>query len=87
MVVMYAKRLQRPLQFEIGLTDYIDLKTADPSLANVQALTQWYNEQLEKIIRQSPQQYWWVHRRWKGTPPPAIARRLSAAPQVSKPAA
>jgi KDO2-lipid IV(A) lauroyltransferase len=86
MMVMYAKRLQRPLQFEVGLTDYVDLKKADPSLASVQGLTEWYNEQLEKLIREAPQQYWWLHRRWKGTPPPAIARRLSAA-HVSKPAA
>jgi KDO2-lipid IV(A) lauroyltransferase len=32
-------------------------------------LTQWFTTVLENIIRQAPEQYWWVHRRWKGEPP------------------
>jgi len=87
MMVMYAKRAERPLQFEMGLVDCFDLETADASLANVQALTQWFNDRLEMIVRDAPEQYWWLHRRWKGTPPPAILRRLNAAANVARPAA
>jgi KDO2-lipid IV(A) lauroyltransferase len=28
------------------------------------------NELLEKLIRRCPEQYWWVHQRFKGRPPP-----------------
>jgi lauroyl/myristoyl acyltransferase len=32
-------------------------------------LTRWYNAMLEQVILGAPEQYWWVHRRWKGEPP------------------
>jgi KDO2-lipid IV(A) lauroyltransferase len=32
-------------------------------------LTQWFTNVLETVIRRGPEQYWWVHRRWKGEPP------------------
>ena len=32
----------------------------------------------------APEQYWWVHRRWKGQPP---ARRGKAAPVAAEPKA
>jgi hypothetical protein len=32
---------------------------------SVPAMTQWYTRCLERIIRRAPEQYWWVHRRWK----------------------
>ncbi|HEX4148719.1 MAG TPA: lipid A biosynthesis acyltransferase, partial [Pirellulales bacterium] len=35
--------------------------------ASVKTLTQWYTSSLEQAIRRSPQQYWWLHRRWKDT--------------------
>ncbi len=53
-----------------------DPQTWDSSLAAVKPLTRWYNERLEEMILVAPEQYWWVHRRWKGQPP---ARRGKAA--------
>ena len=40
-----------------------------------QATYGWYNQRMEEMIMLSPEQYWWVHRRWKGEPP---ARRKRA---------
>ena len=34
----------------------------------VPLLAQWYTDHLEQLVRQSPGQYWWLHRRWKGEP-------------------
>jgi len=34
----------------------------------LQWVTQEYNNELEKLIRKDPTQYWWVHRRWKTRP-------------------
>jgi len=69
MLVTYNRRMARPLTFEMA-----HVATADPNipgdhLAGVQALTQWYNDHLAIPILQWPEQYWWVHRRWRGEPP------------------
>lgn len=69
-LVSYMRRRQnRPMQFEIGLAGVTDPETGDDQVAGVKPLTQWYNEKMEQMIRAAPEQYWWVHRRWKGQPP------------------
>jgi len=67
MSVCVARRLDRPMQFE--LHHYM---TADPhevgnSAGSIRDLTQWYTSRLEELIRRTPGQYWWLHRRWKDT--------------------
>ena len=34
----------------------------------VKAITQRYHDALERIIRRNPEQYFWLHRRWKSRP-------------------
>ena len=68
LVVAYAKRVGKPLQFELGLMGVADPQVPGAELANVKTLTRWYNVMLEQAIRRAPEQYWWVHRRWKGEP-------------------
>lgn len=76
-----------------GLFDY-DLRvegTADPALgrpetAGLKEVSQWYTSLLERSIRRAPEQYWWVHRRWRGEPPQATVRRsgdVSPAPRAA----
>ncbi|MFM7245448.1 MAG: lysophospholipid acyltransferase family protein [Planctomycetaceae bacterium] len=58
-----------------GLFDY-DLRlegVADPAAGSAEtetltSLSQWYTSLLEAAIRREPAQYWWVHRRWRGSP-------------------
>ena len=68
MVVGYCRRLDRPMQFEMRVHAVADPQQTPPEAASVQALTQWYTSRLEEFIRQWPEQYWWLHRRWR-TPP------------------
>ncbi|MCE5302484.1 MAG: lysophospholipid acyltransferase family protein [Planctomycetaceae bacterium] len=61
------RRLDRPLHFEL-----INYATVDPhevgnTIGTVRELTQWYTARLEELIRIVPDQYWWLHRRWKDT--------------------
>ena len=63
----YCRRVGAPLRHILGAEATADIRSLDPSLHNVTALTQWYTQLLEQIIRRSPEQYWWVHRRWKDT--------------------
>jgi KDO2-lipid IV(A) lauroyltransferase len=37
--------------------------------ADVTALTAEYTAEIEKLIRQFPGQYLWIHKRWKTRPP------------------
>lgn len=53
------------LEYELTLEDCIEpesvMRQADP----VQAITQRFTTAIENGIRRRPEQYWWVHRRWK----------------------
>jgi KDO2-lipid IV(A) lauroyltransferase len=67
-MVSYARRVGKPLHYEVGPIAICD--PADPNFefGTVPLLAQWYTNHLEQLVRQSPGQYWWLHRRWKGEP-------------------
>ncbi|HEY2827663.1 MAG TPA: lysophospholipid acyltransferase family protein [Pirellulales bacterium] len=65
LMVGYARRLGRPLQYEMGMETLIDPATMAPNLKNVSSLTQWYTDILEQVVLVAPEQYWWLHRRWR----------------------
>ncbi|MEZ6113693.1 MAG: lysophospholipid acyltransferase family protein, partial [Pirellulaceae bacterium] len=69
MAVIYNRRLDRPMQFELGHTGIADPLIPAEHLGGVRQMTEWYNRRLEDAIQLAPEQYWWVHRRWKGEPP------------------
>jgi KDO2-lipid IV(A) lauroyltransferase len=68
-----------PLKFRISLLGALDPATSPEAVSSVSDVTQWYNNRLEDAIRIAPEQYWWVHRRWKGTPPNRMQARRRAA--------
>jgi Kdo2-lipid IVA lauroyltransferase/acyltransferase len=67
-MVSYARRLDRPLHYEVGPEAICDPRDPNFELGTVPLLAQWYTDHLEKLIRRSPGQYWWLHKRWKGEP-------------------
>ncbi len=69
LMVTSARRLGQPLRYELALEDVADPLQPGFELGTVPLLAQWYTDRLERIIRRAPEQYWWVHRRWKGNPP------------------
>jgi KDO2-lipid IV(A) lauroyltransferase len=64
-VVGYCRRMARPMQFELTIQGTLDPRSTDRSVNGVKEITQWYTTQIEKMVRQAPEQYWWLHRRWK----------------------
>ena len=78
LAVSYARRAHKPLTFELGMAGLADPQSPTEEMASLTTLTQWYNAALESIIRESPSQYWWLHRRWR-TPPERVTRRRQAA--------
>jgi KDO2-lipid IV(A) lauroyltransferase len=78
-MVSYARRLERPLHYEVGPVAICDPRSPDFQMGSIPLLAQWYTDHLELLIRRSPEQYWWLHRRWKGRPP-AHKRRGAVQP-------
>lgn len=54
-----------PLQFDMHITGVLDPCELPSGIGNVKDITQWYTRKLEDGIRHHPEQYWWLHRRWK----------------------
>jgi len=77
-VVSYAVRTGRPLHFLLSTYAVADPDAAGPECASGKTRTQWYTSRLEDIIRMTPGQYWWLHRRWKDTRPPKPSRQKAA---------
>lgn len=70
--VGYARRLDETLsngwpRYELGCEEVID-PLDHASGDAVREITQRYTAALERAIRRSPEQYFWVHRRWKSFP-------------------
>lgn len=68
-------RLGRPLEFRMQLAGLIDPNDPACPHRSVVEITRWFTAALEEQIRHAPGQYWWLHRRWKGDPEAARARR------------
>ena len=83
MVVAYSKRVDdRPLQFEIGVMGVYDPKKDGPM--SIEELTQWHSDLLAEAIQENPEQYFWLHRRWRD-PPANVVRRLERQESKNKP--
>lgn len=70
--VGYARRLSTKTEhgwfrFELGCEEVIDPRDHDGPDA-LREITQRYTAALERVIRRAPEQYFWVHRRWKSVP-------------------
>ena len=74
-MVSYTRRLDQPLHYEVGPVAMIDPRDPNFAQGSVPLLAQWYTDRLEELIREAPDQYWWLHRRWKGQPTARALRR------------
>ncbi len=68
LVVVGVPRVGGPLVYEIVCTDDIDPRDYRDRPDAVRAITQRYHAALEGLIRRHPEQYFWLHRRWKTRP-------------------
>lgn len=79
MVVVSTRRVGgKPMQFEISCSGVADPEIDTDICSGMQSLTKWYNVRLAELVAQAPEQYWWLHRRWR-VPPAKVAKRLAKA--------
>jgi KDO2-lipid IV(A) lauroyltransferase len=69
MMVGCVRRLGRPMHFEMRLEAVFDPREMSAAERGVAELTQRFTHVIERIVRRNPEQYWWIHRRWKDTRP------------------
>lgn len=64
-VIGYCRRVGEFMKYELCVGEVLDPRTAGPELRDVKRITQWYTDRIEEFVRLSPEQYWWLHDRWK----------------------
>lgn len=67
-VVGYARRLERRGRYEIGAERIVMPEEWEAEADPVRFLTQAYTTAIEDSVRHTPEQYLWIHRRWKSRP-------------------
>jgi KDO2-lipid IV(A) lauroyltransferase len=78
LLIGYARRKDRPLHYEMVMVASADPRSGEDHVSSVPRLTQWYTRHLEDSIRQAPEQYWWIHRRWKDNRPAKKKQKKAA---------
>jgi len=75
-----AFRTGERCHYRIVMTDMIDPSEYPKTIDGALAITQRYTAGIERVVRMAPEQYLWVHRRWKTRPP----EERKAAPQSAQ---
>jgi Kdo2-lipid IVA lauroyltransferase/acyltransferase len=70
-----ARRIGPGFRYEIRCEEVIDPASLPGTTDDVRILTERYTNALERLIRQDPSQYLWLHRRWKHQPRAAAGKK------------
>lgn len=68
-LVIGVPKVGEPMQYHIEALDLIEPAEFSDRPDAVKAITQRYTAALESMVRRYPEQYFWLHRRWKHQPP------------------
>lgn len=88
----YAHRLNDRFEYEIGASDVIEPADWQDQPDPLFYITARYIRAIEMMVRRRPEQYLWMHRRWKSRPrheregkpmPAALRRNLEALPWMT----
>jgi KDO2-lipid IV(A) lauroyltransferase len=74
-MVFGAARVGTPLTYRVYLEDVILPEEFAAAADAPRAITRRYSDALARLVRRHPEQYFWLHRRWKHQPK---ARRAAA---------
>jgi len=68
-VIGYCRRINNQYRFKLGITKILSPSDWQDKDHPLLWITQEYTRAIEEMVREEPEQYWWVHRRWKHQPP------------------
>jgi Kdo2-lipid IVA lauroyltransferase/acyltransferase len=70
LVVLGIPRIAHPMKFALEVEDLIDPRDYTGRRASaVREITVRFTQAIERMVRRHPEQYFWLHRRWKHQPP------------------
>jgi Kdo2-lipid IVA lauroyltransferase/acyltransferase len=69
LLVVGCARVGEPMRYRIYVEDLIDPADFAVKADAVRAITDRFTQALERLVRRHPEQYFWLHRRWKHQPP------------------
>lgn len=90
---VHAKRVDGKFQYEVNVTDFIEPSDWAGQDDPLYYITARYNRAIEQMIRSAPEQYLWLHRRWKSRPsfelegkqmPSKMIRQLESLPWMTE---
>ncbi len=64
MIPMYCRRLA-PRRLELVFLPPLSLQASGDTQEDIRRFTQLFNDTIEGCIRQRPEEYFWLHNRWK----------------------
>jgi KDO2-lipid IV(A) lauroyltransferase len=77
MAVVGVPRVGLPLRYQVVIEEVIDPHDFAGRPDDLDAVTQRFTAALERLIRRHPEQYFWLHRRWKHQPRAKGARKAA----------
>jgi len=92
-VAAHGRRLGAHMKYSMEVTDVIEPEDWEDQPDPLYYITARYNRAIEDMVRRAPEQYLWIHRRWKSRPkherlgkpvPPGLRRRLEALPWMTQ---
>ena len=88
-----ARRVGHRFRFDVSAMDIIRPKDWESQEDPLYYITARYNRAIERMIRAAPEQYLWVHRRWKSRPkheregspmPDRLRRKIASLPWIDE---
>jgi len=76
-VVAYARRRGNVARYEVGLPRIIYRHEWEQQTDPLRWITQEYSSAIESFVREAPEQYLWIHRRWKSRPKSEQAQKTT----------
>jgi KDO2-lipid IV(A) lauroyltransferase len=69
MVVIGVPRTGSPMRYALEIEEVIDHRDHAGQANAIKAITERFTKAFERLIVRHPEQYFWLHRRWKHQPP------------------
>jgi len=65
---VYTRRMGERNRFQVVVKNIIHAQQTNDEDAEARRITQQLNHELEEVVRQAPEEWFWLHRRWKTYP-------------------
>jgi KDO2-lipid IV(A) lauroyltransferase len=69
MTVIGVARVGTPMRYSLEVEEVVDPHDYADRPDAVKAITERFTQAFERLVRRHPEQYFWLHRRWKHEPP------------------